>query len=321
MWRSEDNSHSLVDLYRKRREQLLAELSQCDPAEAANRVSRFIRDLERPYTDLPTVTDFQARFAHHVLGVIAVAAEMLTAVAVTITVPGPEVLAPVSRQTEISLLKRLLFFLLKSAHRSTDRTGWTAVYYLWGITVTCIIAVVLVLLSDPAVIPVVLLVIIGMLATAGAANIHTRAAQNTTTLPLPEPKATLSVDINTMDGRLSAALHAADELLTVIARQPAGHSGDDLRLDPDRMLALLQELSAHRIVPSPEKTAHDLAGDAIRLLRTARLRLVDYSADHAHCFDEQPAGLSEPQTLVPALVRDGPQQTLVRKGIVLVPIG
>jgi hypothetical protein len=320
MRRPEENTPTLLKLYFDRRNALLADLSECDPAQAADRVSRFIRDLERPYTDLPTVIDTQARLVRHALGMIATSAGMLTAVTATATLPRTQVPERTGGASRAGLLKWLLMSLLRSIRLSLIRTWDLALLYLGGIAAACTVAVVLVLLSEPSVTAVALLMAIGILAASGAATVHARTARDSTSsFTAPEPNVTLVLDVNTIDGRLSGALRAADELLAIVARQPASPSvHGDPALEPERVLALLQALSAHRIVPMPEKTADELAGDAIRLLHAAQVTLIDYSPDQAHLFDEQPAGITERRTLLPALVSG--EGSLVHKGVVLVPV-
>jgi hypothetical protein len=296
---SEGNIYLLLDLYLKQREELLADLGQGGPAEAADRVSRFVRSLERPYTDLPVVTDLQARLVPHILGLIATVTGLLTAVAATATLPRIEFSEPASRESRLNLLGLPL-----------------AVCYLWGITAACVVAVVLVLLSTPTIIAVITLVVIGIFATVGAATVHSRTVHHSSLppLPLPDPQVTLSLVVSTIDGSLSAALRASDDLLAVAYQFPTGGP----MLESDRVFKLLQALGAHRLVPMPEKTIEDLANDAIRLLYTAQVTLIEYSPDYDHFFDKQPAGISECRTLLPALVSD--EGTLVCKGIILVPV-
>jgi hypothetical protein len=296
----EENTYPLLDLYLRRREGLLAELEQCsNPAEAASRVRGFVRDLERPYTDLPTVTDIQARVVSHVLGIVAATAEMLTAVDATVTVPHGE-FEPVGEKSRVGRRKPSL-----------------AVLYLWGLSAACVVGVVLVLLSGPAIIPAIVLFALGALAAAGAASVRSQDAHDS---PLPlarEPQIIFSLAMHSIDGKLSAALRAADELLTVVARESAEQHRSAPTLEPDRVLRLLQALGAHRIVPQPEKTLDDLAEDALWLLETVRVTLINYSPDQAQYFEKRPAGIAEPRTLVPALISDAGE--LVRKGIILVP--
>jgi hypothetical protein len=89
-------------------------------------------------------------------------------------------------------------------------------------------------------------------------------------------------------------------------------------LESEQVFELLQALCAHRVVPTPEKTADDLAKDAVRLLYAARITPIEYSPDYARFFDKRPAGISKRRTLLPALVSDN--GALVRKGIILEPI-
>jgi hypothetical protein len=236
-----------------------------------------------------------------VLGIIATTAEMLTAVAATATVPCGE------------------FESISAKSRGSWRKPSPPVLYLLGLTAACVAGVGLVLLSSPAIIPVIVLFAIGTLAAAGAASVVRGQDAHASPLPLSrEPQVLLSLAVPSLDGKLSAALRAADELLTVVVRASADQSGSTLKLEPDRVLGLLQALSAHRIVPQPEKTLDDLVKDASWLLETAQITLINYTPDHAQCFEKRPAGIAEPRTLVPALLRDGGE--LVRKGIVLVPV-
>jgi hypothetical protein len=316
----QENTPTLLKLYFNRRNALLADLGECDPAQAADRVGRFVRDLERPYTDLPTVIDTQARLVRHALGMIAASAGMLTAVTATVTVPRIQIPERTGGTSRAGLLKWLLMSLLRSIRLSLVRTWDPALLYFWGIAAACAVAVVLVLLSEPSVTAVALLIAIGILAVSGAAAVHARTARDSiSSFTAPEPKVKLVLDVSTIDGRLSGALRAADELLAVAAPQPASPSvRGGPALEPEHVLALLQALGAHRIVPVPEKTADELAGDAIRLLHAAQVTLIDYSPDQAHLFDEQPAGIAERRTLLPALVSG--EGSLVRKGVVLVPV-
>src|SRR4029453_16867690 len=182
----QENTYPLLNLYRKRREGLLAELEQCSsPAEAASRVRDFVRDFERPYTDLPTVTDIQSRLVHHVLGIIATTAEMLTAVAATATVPCGE------------------FESISAKSRGSWRKPSPPVLYLLGLTAACVAGVGLVLLSSPAIIPVIVLFAIGTLAAAGAASVVRGQDAHASPLPLSrEPQVLLSLAVPSLDGKL-----------------------------------------------------------------------------------------------------------------------
>src|SRR5207248_5112270 len=151
MRRPEESTPTLLGLYFDRRNALLADLSECDPAQASDRVRRFVRDLDRPYTDLPTVTDTQARLVRHALGMIATSAGMLTAVTATVTVPRTQILERTGGASRAGLLKWLLMSLLRSIRLSLVRAWDPALLYLGGIAATCAVAVVLVLLSEPSV--------------------------------------------------------------------------------------------------------------------------------------------------------------------------
>jgi len=299
MHRPEQHAYPLLDLYLKRRENLFTDLGEMSLPDATLRVSKFIHELERPYTDLPGVTDIQSRLAPHVLRVIAAGAQFLTAVIATLTPAKPGISRTQSAQ---------------SARRRFGRIRTTRVFYLWGLTAACVAAIILTLVSDSAIVPIVSLVIIAILATAAAVASQSRDGP----LGPPQPNITLSPDVGAIDGKLTTALRAADDLLELAVRKLIDERADSPRFESDRVLELLQALAAHRIAGHPEKSADDLAGDAIRLLRAARVTPVAYRTDQARNFDEQPAGISEIRTLLPALVDE--EGNTVRKGVVLVPL-
>ncbi|HEX2200746.1 MAG TPA: hypothetical protein VHH93_01830, partial [Gammaproteobacteria bacterium] len=145
----QENTPTLLKLYFDRRDALLAGLGECDPAQAADRVSRFVRELERPYTDLPTVIDTQARLVRHALGMIAASAGMLTAVTATAALPRTQVPERTGGASRAGLLKWLLMSLFRSIRLSLAHTWDLALLYLGGFAAACAVAVILVLLSEP----------------------------------------------------------------------------------------------------------------------------------------------------------------------------
>ena len=315
MQQVEENMDSLLALYIKRREGLLAELDQCsEPAEIANRVNGFVRGLERPYTDLPDVTAQQSRLIPHALGIIATTVETLAAVSATasLSVIGDE---DVVTKPSNGWLKG--FLLEKFPPVQYWMESSPAVRYLWLIATACVASVVLVLLSSPSIIAVILLFAIGALAVTLASSVRSQEALDSHFSSPQEPQGAFVFALNNIDGTLSRALRAADDLLSVAAHE-ANQSIDALAINPDRMLELLQDLGSYKIAKNPDKTIDDLVKDGVRLLYAAGITIVDYSPDQAQFFEKQPAGISEQRTLLPALVSEDGK--LVRLGTILVPV-
>ena len=315
MQQVEEDMDSLLALYIKRREGLLAELDQCsEPAAIANRVNSFVRELERPYTDLPDVTAQQSRLIHHALGIVATTVETLAAVSATASLSaiGDEdvVTKPSNGWLKGFLLEKFLpvQYWMESS---------PAVRYLWLIATACIVSVALVLLSSPSIIAVILLFAIGALAVILASSVRYKEALDAHALSLQEPQVTFAFALNNIDGTLSRALRATDDLLSVAAHK-ATQDADTPALSSDRVLELLQDIISHKITKSPDKTIDDLVKDSIRLLYAAGIAIVDYSSDQAKFFEKQPAGIPEQRTLLPALVSEDGK--LVRPGTILVPV-
>ncbi len=311
----EENTASLLALYIKRREGLLAELARCtEPAEIAKRVNSFVRELERPYTDLPDVTAQQSRFVHHALGIIATTVGMLSAISATASLPeiGDEdvVTKPSNGWLKGFLLEK--FPVVRYWMESSP-----AVLYLWLIATACVASVVLVLLSSPSITALILLFAIGALAVILASSVRYKDALDSHSPSPREPQVTFAFALNNIDGTLSRALRAADDLLSVTAHE-ANQSIDALAIDPDRMLELLQDLGSYKIAKNPDKTIDDLVKDGVRLLYAAGIAIVDYSPHQAQFFEKQPAGISEQRTLLPALVSEDGK--LLRPGTILVPV-
>ena len=314
MQQVEENIDSLLALYIKRREGLLVELDQCsEPAEIARRVNSFVHELERPYTDLPDVTAQQAYLVHHTLGIIATTVGALSAISATASLPvigGEDAVTKPSNSWLKGLLEKFPFVRC-----------WMepppAVLYLRLIATACIVSVILVLLSSPSITAVILLFAIGALAVTWASSVQHKEAPDAHTLSLQEPQVTFAFALNSVDGTLSRALCAADDLLSIAAHK-ATQDADTPALNSDRVLELLQNIGSHKITKSPDKTIDDLVKDGIRLLYAAGITIVDYSPDQAQLFEKQPAGISEQRTLLPALVSEDGK--LVRPGAILVPV-
>ena len=315
MQQVEENAFPLVSLYFKRREGLLAELDQCsEPAEIAKRVNSFVRELERPYTDLVNVTDQQARLVHHTLGIIATAVGALSAVSAAASLPTIRDGDSLTKMNN-GLIKRFLLKVFPAVRHWIESSP--AVRYLLLIAAACVASVVLVLLSSPSITALILLFAIGAMAVALASSVRYEDALASHSPSPQEPQVTLAFALNSIDGTLSRALRAADDLLAVAAHESSQNAGAPA-LNPDRMLELLQDLGSHKITRSPDKTIDDFAKDSVRLLYAAGITLVDYSPDQAQFFEKQPAGISEQRTLLPALVSEDGK--LVRPGTILVPV-
>ena len=315
MQQVEENAFPLVGLYFKRREGLLAELDQCgEPAEIAKRVSSFVRELERPYTDLANVTDQQARLVHHALGIISTAVGAFSAVSATASLPTIEDGDSLTKTSD-GLIKRFLLKVFPAVRYWIESSP--AVRYLLLIAAACVASVVLVLLSSPSITALILLFAIGAMAVALASSVRYEDALDSHSSSSQEPQVTFDFALNSIDGTLSRALRAADDLLAVAAHESSQNAGAPA-LNPDRMLELLQDLGSHKITRSPDKTIDDFAKDSVRLLYAAGITLVDYSPDQAQFFEKQPAGISEQRTLLPALVSEDGK--LVRPGTILVPV-
>jgi hypothetical protein len=294
---------SLLGLYLEKKEELIGRLDKNNPAKAADQISSFVRDLERPYTDLSSATGVPTHLVHHVLNTVAGASQTLVAVAATASNPNYKKSGTGEGSPSLSL---------------TGGSRSTSIFYLWGVTLACVLAVVLILTSDPnpAVLPIVSLIAIAILATVGATTSGAGSSRAATLTP----KVTLFVDVATLDKKLSHALRVADELLAAasLADQTVHPENSRPELEPKRTFELLQALASHRMTSYPEKKANDLAGDAIRILFNAKVALVEYSRENAHLFEERPAGITERRTLLPALVDENGE--LVCEGVVLVPI-
>ncbi len=315
MQQVEENIDSLLALYIKRREGLLAELDQCsEPAEIANRVNGFVRGLERPYTDLPGVPAQQSRLIHHALGIIATTVETLAAVSATASLSaiGDEdvVTKPSNGWLKGFLLEK--FPVVRCLMESSP-----AVRYLWLLATACVASVVLVLLSSSSIIAVILLFAIGALAVILASSVRREESLDSHSSSPREPQVTFAFALNNIDGTLSRVLRAADDLLTVVAHE-SNRNTVAPALNLDRVLELLQDLGSHKIANPPDKTIDDLVKDGVRLLYAAGIVIVDYSPDQAKFFEKQPAGISEQRTLLPALVSEDGK--LVRPGTILVPV-
>jgi hypothetical protein len=292
---------SLLGLYLERKENLFASLDKQSPDDAANKVSSFIRDLERPYTDKIATSDVPVYLIHHVLNTVAGASQTLVAVNATTSSLKP---GKVSGGGSKGLAK------------FTGSVRSRPIFFLWTVAVACILAVVLILTNDPepAILPVVMFIVIAILAAVGATSSGSESAKVLT------PKVNLYVDGAMLDKKISHALRVADELLAAasLAHEPEEEKSDHPELEPKRTFELLQALASHRITSHPEKEANDLAGDAIRILFNAKITPVEYSREQSHLFEERPAGVKKYHTLLPALVDE--QGELVREGVVLVPI-
>ena len=289
---------SLLGLYLERKEELFARIDQQRPDQAADQVSDFIRAMERPYTDAGREP---AHLAHHVLNTVAAASQTLLAVEATATNPNQASSGRSGQPRSTSWVSTV---------------GSTSILFLWGVTLACVLAVVLILTGDPdpAIVPIVCLIVIALLATVGA----TTAGSGK--VPALTPRVTRYVDVPTLDKKISHALRVADELLDAARRAQPGEEkkSDHPALEPKRTLELLQALAAHRMTKHPEKGANELAGEAIRLLFNAKVNPVEYTEEQTDLFEHRPAGVNERRTLLPALVDE--QGELVCEGVVLVPV-
>ena len=298
---SEGNTRaSLLGLYLERKENLFASLEKQPPDSVANKVSSFIRDLERPYTDQSAASDVPTYLVHHVLNTVAGASQALVAVNATTTS---------LKQKRVS----------NGGGKGLSKfTGVRSrpIFFLWAVTVSCILAVIFIITNDPepAILPVVVLILIAILAAVGATSSGSESG------PALTPKVNIYVDRAMLDKKISHALRVADELLAAasLAHETEEESSDHLELEPKRTFELLQALASHRVTSHPEKEAGDLAGDAIRILFNAKITPVEYTREQSHFFEERPAGIKKYRTLLPALVDE--QGELVREGVVLVPI-
>ncbi|HHM04927.1 MAG TPA: hypothetical protein ENJ19_04180 [Gammaproteobacteria bacterium] len=285
-----DGNGSLLALYLRQRSLLLEELHQIDPAAALTRLRQALRNLERPYAQHDAPPGRQAQYLHHALGLITQTLAALTAV---------EGRCPAS--------------VAPRPYRSAARRR---TWFLWGTAVTALGAMAATLLTDKLVIAVLGLALCAMFAAVAASQRDSDESYN----PYATAPAALALDLDSLDGTLSRALRQADDLLALTAQSDAAAAGQHplTRVDPDRLLTLLQDTAAHRAVTEPDKSAGDLAAEAVRLLHQAGLALQDYRPEHAAWFEERPAGVRDIITLLPALTdRDG---VLVRKGIVLAPL-
>ena len=297
----EPQTASLLGLYLEQKEDLLSRIDTQRPARAAEQVSSFIRDMERAYTDSSTARE-QAHLVHHVLNAVAAASQTL------VTVEGTASVSSASDRSSGSGTGTSSTNFVSSA-RSTP------IFFLWGVTVACILAVILILTNDPepAIVPIVSLIVIALLATVGATTSGSGKA------PALTPRVTLHVDVPMLDKKISHALRVADELLdaTRLAYQTEEKASDHPKLESKRTLELLQALASHRIAPRPEKEAKELAGEAIRILFNAKVTPIEYTEEQMHLFEQRPAGVKAYRTLLPALVDEHGE--LVCEGVVLVP--
>lgn len=292
---------SLLGLYLEKKDKLIASLDKQPPDSAANKVSSFIRDLERPYTDLSTADGVPMHLVHHVLNTVAGASQALVAVNAT---------------TSSLKHQKASSGGSKGLSKFTGSVRSRPIFFLWAVTVACILAVILIISNDPepTILPVVMFIVIAILAAVGATS---SGAETSTALT---PKVNLYVDVAMLDKKISHALRVADELLAAasLAYEPEDEKNDHPELEPKRTFELLQALASHRITSHPEKAANDLAGDAIRILFNAKITPVEYTREQSHLFEERPAGIKKYRTLLPALVDE--QGELVREGVVLVPV-
>ena len=291
---------SLLGLYLERKEEFYGQINQQHPTRAADQVSSFVRDLERPYTDAST-DGKQAHLVHHVLNTVAAASQTLVSVEATATTAAYSSSGREGRPRSTKWISSV---------------GSTPILFLWGVTLACVLAVVLILTNDPdpAIVPIVCLIVVALLATVGA----TTSGSGKT--PALTPSVNRFVDVPTLDKKISHALRVADELLGAasLAYQSEEQKSDHPALEPRRTLELLQALASHRMATHPEKGANDLAGEAIRLLFNAKVTPVEYTEEQTQLFEHRPAGVDEHRTLLPALVNE--QGELVCEGVVLVPV-
>lgn len=309
MCEDKERSVSLLELYFKKRETLLADLKHSDPVTTADQVSHFVIGLERPYTDMGLLTDDQARSLPHILGIIAGMAKITASVDI-FAYPHKSI------NDQDSSQKGFWRFLFRDKKVNSGGSGLTTLFYFWGTALVSVIAITLVWYTNMVIVAIVAFFIIAMLAVSGA-TISQRSNIDHSKEPfLSHSEITLSTDLNKVDGRLVDAFRSADVLLSSLGYTKLKE--DNLKFDSDLMFDLLQALSAHSMVNVPEKTAKNLGKDAIRLLQLARFYTVKYSPSNAELFDEQPAGVEENRLLLPALVDEN--RKLVRKGIVLIPV-
>ena len=291
---------SLLGQYLGQKEEFLSRINKQRPAQAADQVSSFIRDMERPYTDASPDGE-PAYLVHHVLNAVAAASQTLVSVEATATNTKYQSSGNGGNQRSIKFI---------------GSVGSTPILFLWGITLACVLAVIFILTNDPdpAIVPIVCLIVIALLATVGATTSGSGRA------PALTPRVTLHVDVSALDKKISHALRVADELLDAarLAYQSEEKKTDHPQLEPKRTLELLQALASHRMTARPEKEANDLAGEAIRILFNAKVTPVEYTEEQTHLFEQRPAGVNEYRTLLPALVDE--QGELVCEGVVLVPI-
>lgn len=291
---------SLLGLYLDQKEEFLSRLNPHRPTQVADQVGSFIRDMERPYTDA-SAGGGAVHLVHHVLNAVAAASQTLVTVEATASLGSAPPAGGGGDQPSVKFM---------GSARSTP------LLFLWGITLACILAVIFILSNDPdpAILPIVSLIAIAILATAGA----TTSGSGRT--PALTPRVTLHVDLSALDKKVSHALRVADELLDAahLAYQTEEEKSDRPELEPKRTLELLQALASHRMTTHPEKEASDLAGEAIRILFNAKVTPVEYTRDKEHLFEQRPAGIKEYRTLLPALVNEHGE--LVCEGVVLVPV-
>ncbi len=316
-----DNLSPLLSLYVKNRNDLLADLERLQPDEASTKIGRFVRQLERPYTDYSELTKEQTHLAHYLLNIAAEAAETIKAVTATaISVGDTEMIQaePDGPAHEP---------LTKSLNSAVERVRRMAVFYFVGIILTCVGSIAVIFYVPSVLAPIIAFIVIAIVATVGATATFVHKPNISLFLPaltppfLPtaqEPEIYYSFDVNVLDGKITSALRLADELLTLSARKAAQEKKDDVRFDPKRTLELFQSLASHRIVRASEKSADALADEAIHLLRTMHITLAEYTDEQADFFEKQPAGITEHRTLLPALIND--KGDVVCQGVVLVPV-
>lgn len=282
----------LLALYMKRQKALVAELEGVRLPDAADKIRSMLRDLERPFSDGALTTEADTRLAHHALAMLAETVPIIAAVNATAVMPAQSRTAqPRSEGRRMGLLFLWLTALLNFA----------AV----GVSIY---------MRDPN-LDAIGFVLLALIAAVGAALVTSKKDNADPVLPAAE--ITTRVDARSVDTVVSRALRATDDLLAAATAPRLEETNSGPILNTPAVLGLLQGLVAQRMTSDPEDTAQDLARQAERLLLSAGVVCLDYSAAKAEFFDDRPAGISEVRTLRPALV-DVQQRILVR-GTVLVP--
>lgn len=347
---------SLYDLLLERHRVLLDQLRGGDPDEAAQRVEEFVLGLSRPYADLPGTSEHQVICARHLLKAVGSAAELLGASRLTTRrqqtgtppPPGPvhprSPAAPSERPVDAPPSR-------PASSRPSDRPREIVAFdrrWLVVVAAATVVETVIVLVTASVVVAATALLLLPVAAIAAIliarnrrrareashadvrdapaaglpmADVAVRARPAAPEPPQQEPDTgLLTVDADTVIGRLSAAMLAGDQLLSMLEPEDAVDGGElpgVHQLDPSGVLTLLLLISAARFDEDLSRPAMWL--DRVELLfAEAGLEAIPYNGANQRLFELRPGHVSGPRMRVPALATKTGGR-LIRRGVLLMP--